>query len=268
MSPEEVRDLLKSVAARDNRRVLPETIAAWLEDLSDLDLFDAREAVHRHFRDSTDWIMPAHIRRHVKAIRAERLVNSGPLVAEGLHALDPVDTPAAYRNAMNAITRTVGDGQPPPFRAINTARAITGPRDTSTYRKDREQWDADQRLKRQQARAERDARITADIAARDAQRRAMEASAALILLTDEAALDAYALARAELGDAASRDDLMIRAAELADHTQTRPVPTDGEHLRDTAAKRGCRHGCEIGYHEHPCPQASADSPVGYVREAN
>jgi hypothetical protein len=40
--------------------------------LTDIELADAEEAVRRHYADSTDWLMPAHIRRAVVTIIEER----------------------------------------------------------------------------------------------------------------------------------------------------------------------------------------------------
>jgi hypothetical protein len=64
--------LLGLAAARDYRTIGEIDVAAWHQDLADIDFADAREAVSRHYRESTDRLMPAHIRRHVKAIRADR----------------------------------------------------------------------------------------------------------------------------------------------------------------------------------------------------
>lgn len=72
MNRSEIALLLGLCAARDNRRVDEVMVAAWHEDLADVTLADAREAVARHYRESTDRIMPAHIRQQVKAIREER----------------------------------------------------------------------------------------------------------------------------------------------------------------------------------------------------
>jgi hypothetical protein len=47
-------------------------MAAWFKVLHDLDVDEALEAVARYYAEHTDRIMPAHIRRGVKAIREER----------------------------------------------------------------------------------------------------------------------------------------------------------------------------------------------------
>lgn len=112
MTIEEIVDLLTVIALRDNRQVSKGTALVWHEDVGDLDFADCREAVGRHFRESTDWLMPAHVRNHVKTIRAERLANSDL-------AIPPVDpaNEADYRDALKHIQRRIGDGIVP-FKAI------------------------------------------------------------------------------------------------------------------------------------------------------
>jgi hypothetical protein len=72
MTRSEIALLLGYIAARDRRTVGETDVLAWHEDLGDLDAPDTREAVRRHFRESTDYLMPAHIRRLVRLIRDER----------------------------------------------------------------------------------------------------------------------------------------------------------------------------------------------------
>lgn len=72
MNRSEIALLLGAVAARDRRTIGETDVLAWHEDLGDLGFDEARAAVSRHFRESTDYLMPAHIRQHVKVIRAEQ----------------------------------------------------------------------------------------------------------------------------------------------------------------------------------------------------
>lgn len=72
MNRSEIALLLGACAARDQRTVGEADVLAWHDDLGDLDFDDARLAVSLHYRESTDRIMPAHIRRHCRSIRDKR----------------------------------------------------------------------------------------------------------------------------------------------------------------------------------------------------
>lgn len=58
--------------AFDNRRFDDATVIAWQPIFADLPFDDCRAAVSRHFAESNDYLMPAHIRRLAKNIRAQR----------------------------------------------------------------------------------------------------------------------------------------------------------------------------------------------------
>lgn len=72
MTPGDAARVLGACALYDNRTVGAADAAAWFQVIGDLDAKDAIEAVTRHYAESTDRIMPAHIRRGVKAIQDER----------------------------------------------------------------------------------------------------------------------------------------------------------------------------------------------------
>lgn len=72
MTPGDVARVLSACALYDYRTIEAHDVAAWYEVLGDLDANDTLEAVKRHYRDSTDRAMPAHLRARVKEIRAER----------------------------------------------------------------------------------------------------------------------------------------------------------------------------------------------------
>ena len=105
MDRNEVVDILTLIAARDRRTVGQADVAAWLEDIGDLLFEDARTAVARHFRESTDWLMPANVRRIVKKIRAERLEGFQYVPVEG------DEDPDVYLAAVRAQRAAVADGQ-------------------------------------------------------------------------------------------------------------------------------------------------------------
>lgn len=72
MTPGEVAEVLGRCALYDYRDVTKFDVAAWYAVIGHHDLGDAIEAVVRHYADSTDRIMPAHINRLVKQIREDR----------------------------------------------------------------------------------------------------------------------------------------------------------------------------------------------------
>lgn len=72
MTPADTARVLAKAQAYDRRTVGEADVLAWHEAIGDLGLADSLEAVRRHFTTSTDWLMPAHIRVIVAAIREER----------------------------------------------------------------------------------------------------------------------------------------------------------------------------------------------------
>lgn len=71
MNKKETALILAAAAARDQRTVGEADVLAWQEDLADIDYPTAHDALRRHFRESTDRLMPAHIRRLARVIRDE-----------------------------------------------------------------------------------------------------------------------------------------------------------------------------------------------------
>lgn len=72
----ETGHLLAMIQTFDRRTVGETDIVSWQSLLTDVDLADAQEAVRRHFAESTDWLMPAHLRRAVRDIERERDVEA------------------------------------------------------------------------------------------------------------------------------------------------------------------------------------------------
>jgi hypothetical protein len=99
MNRSETALLLGSIAARDQRTVGETDVLAWHEDLGDLPFDDARSAVSRHFRETTERIMPAHIRRQVRIIRDERRASTEvAALPPGRFEDDPERTERIARN--------------------------------------------------------------------------------------------------------------------------------------------------------------------------
>lgn len=69
--PETAR-LLTMIASFNNRTIGESDVIAWQSVLPDVPLADAEEAVRRHYAESTDWLMPAHVRHIVRDIHTER----------------------------------------------------------------------------------------------------------------------------------------------------------------------------------------------------
>jgi hypothetical protein len=69
MNKLEISKLLTVVSTYDNRKIATETVEAWFLVLGDISFEEASEAIVMHFKDSTNWLLPAHIRTNVRIIR-------------------------------------------------------------------------------------------------------------------------------------------------------------------------------------------------------
>lgn len=72
MHKSHIAAVLGLIAARDRRTIGETDIRAWHQDIGDLDFDVACEAVSVHFRESTEYLMPAHLRRIAAGIIRER----------------------------------------------------------------------------------------------------------------------------------------------------------------------------------------------------
>jgi hypothetical protein len=77
MTPAEAQVLLSMASAYDNRKPDPDAAKAWAAALDDLRFVDCRDALIKHYKTSTEWLMPAMIRAEVKRIRAKRIAEFG-----------------------------------------------------------------------------------------------------------------------------------------------------------------------------------------------
>lgn len=68
MNIRETTELLTRAQLIDNRRVEEATVLAWHELVDDIDFAPAVEAVRLHFRESTAYLVPAHVRKNVDRI--------------------------------------------------------------------------------------------------------------------------------------------------------------------------------------------------------
>lgn len=101
MTPGEVARLLAAAAMFDYRKVEKVDAQAWHFVLGDLDFDDAMQALRRHYADSTERLMPAHVRHGVQAIRNERAskTHSEPLALPSPFEDDADRTDRARRGA-------------------------------------------------------------------------------------------------------------------------------------------------------------------------
>src|SRR6266498_864439 len=72
MTPGDVARVLTKAAAYDQRTIGEADVLAWHEILAPYELVDALEAVTRHYRDSTERVMPAQLRKLTITTRDER----------------------------------------------------------------------------------------------------------------------------------------------------------------------------------------------------
>lgn len=89
---DETAAILALVAKGDNRTVDKEAVVYWHDLIGDLSFTDAQRAVRQFRRESTDYLMPAHIRRLVASYRSERIAAVGQIVPD----IDP-DDPTYFR---------------------------------------------------------------------------------------------------------------------------------------------------------------------------
>lgn len=64
--------LLAKIALVENRQATNETILAWQEILSDISFEDAKEALLKHYRNSTEACKPAHIIKGAREVKDEK----------------------------------------------------------------------------------------------------------------------------------------------------------------------------------------------------
>ncbi|WP_336642301.1 hypothetical protein [Microbacterium sp. MMO-56] len=101
MNIRETTDLLVRIQIIDNRRFEEATVLAWHVLVGDLDYAAAVEAVQLHFRESTAYLVPAHVRQGVERIL---LAGLGAREDEFGNVLD-VDEPALAAHQRLAATR-------------------------------------------------------------------------------------------------------------------------------------------------------------------
>ena len=88
MTLDETIDLLTTCAAYDRRTIGKSDAVAWHAVVGDLPFEQAQKAVFAHYSESTEWIMPAHVRTRVKRQQRDEAERG---------RIKQVNDPAAYR---------------------------------------------------------------------------------------------------------------------------------------------------------------------------
>lgn len=68
MNIQQTNQLLARIQVIDNRQIGDSTVLAWHELVGDLDYAASVEAVRLHFRESTSYLLPAHVVQGVARI--------------------------------------------------------------------------------------------------------------------------------------------------------------------------------------------------------
>lgn len=117
MTPAQAQILISTAAAFDNRKPDLTGVAAesWAAALEGVNLDDAKQAIVSHYSQSRDWIMPADIRKHVNAVREERVRAAGSLTERiplAIHSMeDGPEQQEAERTWLREAARRIGDGE-------------------------------------------------------------------------------------------------------------------------------------------------------------
>lgn len=73
MTELECAQLLTAISAVDNRTVGVETVKMWHKSIGHLSADVALEAVHLHFKESTMYLVPAHVTAGARRVEERRL---------------------------------------------------------------------------------------------------------------------------------------------------------------------------------------------------
>lgn len=107
MTLDQAVDLLTAAAMFDRRTVGTADAMAWHAVVGDLELDDAVAAVRAHYTETSEWLMPAHVRNRVKIMRRDRLAR------EILPAPSPqlADDSVRYRESLLGSIESIAAGK-------------------------------------------------------------------------------------------------------------------------------------------------------------
>lgn len=109
MNPEEASRVLAAAAAYDQRTVGPNQSKMWALALSGVTFDEAFDAVIRHFEQSTEYLLPAHITRLVVGERTRRAREAFATTVPAPN-VDPADT-AAWLTEQRALVAALAAGR-------------------------------------------------------------------------------------------------------------------------------------------------------------
>lgn len=107
MNLSESGEVLALSSEYDNRHFTAETAAAWWDLLQPFTLNEARAAVRKHYNESTEWLMPAHIVRIIKAQHRANLAAVGSIVPSRAD----MTTTAAELATTKALSKAIASGE-------------------------------------------------------------------------------------------------------------------------------------------------------------
>jgi len=112
MTPDEALEALATAAAYDRRTVGRMDGLAWSKALDDLAVRDVIDAVHLHYRDHREFVMPSDLRTLVRVVRADRvnavLGHEGSIPAPPAELADDVAKSILWQRACVAA---IADGR-------------------------------------------------------------------------------------------------------------------------------------------------------------
>lgn len=111
MTDNQIVDLLSVVTAFDNRNAGRATVLAWAEvaEISRWTYAEAEQAVHQHFAESTEYLMPAHITQRIRVAQQAARKALGDEARKALPAASPAseETRAAAMAAAAELSKRV-----------------------------------------------------------------------------------------------------------------------------------------------------------------
>ena len=123
MNAEQAGQVLAKCASYDRRKTGDAETIAWFQAIGDLAYDDCIAAVVAHDRETTDRIMPAHVRNRVMAVRNRRLTET-EIPAPPVELLD---NPVAYSAALHVAAVAIADGRDPEMAMQAIARTAARP---------------------------------------------------------------------------------------------------------------------------------------------